>query len=43
MPDVLDRFRKPLLRYIEFVGPVLNFMGLKKADSASEEAERPAA
>jgi hypothetical protein len=33
--DVLHRFRKPLLRYIEFVGPVLNFMGLKKADSAS--------
>ena len=33
--DVPHRFRKPFLRYIEFVGPVLNFMGLKQADSAS--------
>lgn len=33
--DVPHRFRKPFLRYIEFVGPILNFMGLKKADSAS--------
>jgi hypothetical protein len=35
MSDVLHRFRKPFLRYIEFGGPVLNFMGLKQADSAS--------
>ena len=35
MSDVLHRFRKPFLRYIEFVGPVLNFMGLKKADSTA--------
>jgi hypothetical protein len=33
--DVLHRFRKPFLRYIELVGPVLNFMRLKQADSAS--------
>ena len=33
--DVPHRFRKPFLRYIEFVGPILNFMGLEKADSAS--------
>ena len=33
--DVPHRFRKPLLRYIEFVGPILNFMGLEQADSAS--------
>jgi len=33
--DVPHRFRKAFLRYIEFVGPVLNFMGLKKADSAA--------
>jgi hypothetical protein len=33
--DLPHRFRKPFLRYIEFVGPVLNFMGLKQADSAA--------
>ena len=33
--NVPHRFRKPLLRYIEFVGPILNFMGLEQADSAS--------
>ena len=33
--DLPHRFRKPFLRYIEFVGPVLDFMGLKQADSAS--------
>src|SRR6516164_3958101 len=33
--DVPHRFRKAFLRYIEFVGPVLNFMGLKQVDSAS--------
>jgi hypothetical protein len=33
--DVLHRFRKPFLRYIEFVGPVLDFMRLEQADSAS--------
>src|SRR5215468_8342258 len=33
--DVPHRFRKPFLRYIEFVGPILNFMGLEQADSAS--------
>jgi hypothetical protein len=35
VPNILYRFGESLLRYIEFVGPVLNFMGLKKADSAS--------
>ena len=33
--NVPHRFRKPFLRYIEFVGPILNFMGLEQADSAS--------
>src|SRR5262245_21365345 len=33
--DLPHRFRKAFLRYIEFVGPVLNFMRLKQADSAS--------
>jgi hypothetical protein len=33
--DVPHRFRKPFLRYIEFVGPVLNFMRLQQADSAA--------
>jgi hypothetical protein len=33
--DVPHRFRKAFLRYIEFVGPVLNFMGLEQADSAA--------
>jgi hypothetical protein len=33
--DVLHRFGQPLLRYIELVSPVLHFMRLKKADSAS--------
>jgi len=35
MPDVLYRLGEPLLRYIELVSPVLHFMRLKKADSAS--------
>jgi hypothetical protein len=35
VPDVLHRFGEPLLRYIEFVSPVLNFVRLQKADAAS--------
>src|SRR5262249_60609901 len=35
VPDLPHRFRKAFLGYIEFVGPVLNFMGLEQADSAS--------
>jgi hypothetical protein len=33
--DVPHRFGEPLLRYIEFVGPVLNFVRLQEADAAS--------
>ena len=33
--DVLNGFGQPLFRYIELVSPVLHFMRLKKADSAS--------
>jgi len=35
VPDLPHRFRKAFLGYIEFVGPVLNFMGLEQADSAA--------
>jgi hypothetical protein len=35
VPDVLHRFGEPLLRYTEFVGPVLNFVGLQETDAAS--------
>jgi hypothetical protein len=35
VPDVPDGFGKPLLRYTELVGPVLNFVRFQKADAAS--------
>jgi hypothetical protein len=35
VPDVPHRFGEPLLRYTEFVGPVLNFVRLQQADAAS--------
>jgi hypothetical protein len=35
VPDVPYRFGQPLLRYTEFVSPILNFMRLEEADAAS--------
>jgi hypothetical protein len=35
VPDVPYRFREPLLRYTEFVGPVLDFVRLQQTDAAS--------
>jgi hypothetical protein len=34
MPDIPHRFGEPLLRYTEFVGPVLNFVRLQETDAA---------
>ena len=35
VPDVPYRFREPLLRYTEFVSPVLDFVRLQQTDAAS--------
>jgi hypothetical protein len=35
VPHIPHRFGEPLLRYTEFVGPILDFVRLQKADAAS--------
>jgi hypothetical protein len=35
VPHIPHRFGEPLLRYTEFVGPILNFVRLQEADAAS--------
>jgi hypothetical protein len=37
--DILDGFGEPLLRYVEFVGPVRDLMWLRQAIAVLREAE----